>query len=103
MRGAGEAVVDCCRELVSTVVYYTVFVIGVQKNRYSPLPPALPLQTGFKSFAAALTTTLTTCLEHCLRAVPGSYLCRTWEGELKYMCAFTDAQVRTRGFSGLRV
>ena len=70
---------------------------------FSPPPPCSPLQACFKSFAAALTTTLTTCLEHCLRAVPGSYLCRTWEGELKYMCAFTDAQVRTRGFSGLRV
>ena len=87
-----------------------------------PLPPrpnlAPPPQAQRSSRKqAAWQATLSSALERCLAATAssasdghtqaagpeggqGGYLCRVWEGELKFMYAFPTAQVRGGGMRG---
>ncbi len=71
-----------------------------------PITMAFAIVDGGKTFAARhrrdvrrVNDVCAACIRSCLRVVPGGYLCRLQDGDLKYMVAFASPEVRGTGMA----
>ena len=49
--------------------------------------------------AKTVHSVIAQCIHNTLRQIPGGYLCRLQDGDLKYMVCFASAKVRAGGQS----